>query len=627
RTPRCVSGVRPNALGRRSPVDSCPSSTPAEKDRQLTATGFLALGVKDVNQRFKTRFIMDNVDEQIDTVSKSVLGLTVSCARCHDHKFDPIPTTDYYALAGIFTSTDDCAGVKNKMGGGGLDYYVSTMLVRLSTGSPPPTAEEIAQLEKDTAEAKEKWDAIRGTPEGLKKAPNGQPTQRPFRLKYERLQAQLNEAKNPVSRADAVHGVRDASAIADTEVRIRGEAERLGPTVPRGFLSVLQVPGAPAVNPSQSGRLELAQWLTSPANPLTPRVAVNRIWQHLFGEGIVSSVDNFGVTGDVPSHPELLDFLAQRFLENDWSTKKLVRELVLTRAYQLGSEAPEAQHSTDPANHFVWRHSPRRLTAEEIRDAILATSGTLQGAAPTASPAKELKMIEMRDNGAEARGIHTSAGSARYRSIYLPLLRGVIPASLEAFDPVTQTMVTGRRDATTVPTQALYLLNSTFVRTHSLALGEKVAGDSTHTGAEWQEKVYQRVLGRRPTPEETARNAQFLTDYAAAWTEANPPVIAAADVAAPVTAESGESPTTDAGAATATATAAAGGQTANASANAATPLTAQAAAAAAVANPDDIQRADERAPEPEIQPTGPQAAAWAALIQSLQASAEFRFIR
>src|SRR4051812_22283137 len=148
-------------------------ATGAERDRLVTATGFLALGVKDVNQRFKVRFEMDNVDEQIDVVTRSTLALTVSCARCHDHKFDPIPQTDYYALAGIFTSTDNRAGVRNKMGGGGRDYSAPTMLARLSTASPPPPAADVAKLKVQLAQAKEKWDAIRGTPEGLTKGTNG----------------------------------------------------------------------------------------------------------------------------------------------------------------------------------------------------------------------------------------------------------------------------------------------------------------------------------------------------------------------------------------------------------------------------------------------------------------------
>ena len=160
--------------------------------------------------------------------------------------------------------------------------------------------------------------------------------------------------------------MRDAKAVGDTELRVRGEAEKLGPTVPRGFLTAFAVPDAATVNPKQSGRLELAQWLTSPKNPLTPRVIVNRVWQHLFGQGIVSTVDNFGVTGDTPSHPELLDHLATRFVRDGWSVKKLVRALVLSRAYQLSSEATASSsrgRSGEPAGlaaHARGGWTPRR---------------------------------------------------------------------------------------------------------------------------------------------------------------------------------------------------------------------------------------------------------------------------
>ena len=397
--------------------DLLPAATPAEHDRQLVATGFLALGVKDVNQRFKERFIMDNVDEQIDAVSRSFLALTVSCARCHDHKFDPIPTTDYYALAGIFTSTDDAAGVRNKMGGGGLDYYDPSMLVKLTSDVPEPPAEQVAKLKAEVEEKKKAWDAIRGTPEGLKPAANGKPTQRPFRLAFEKAQNELLALSDPAARGFAVHGVRDSKVIADTEVRIRGEAERIGPTVPRGFLTTFQVPGTSAVNAQQSGRLELAKWLTSPQNPLTARVAVNRIWQHLFGDGIVTTVDNFGVKGDVPSNPQLLDHLANEFIHEGWSVKKLVREIVLSHAYQLGGEVPPGYRDADPANRLIWRHAPRRLDAEEMRDTMLASSGRLQTMPPEASAAKSLRMVEMRDNGPEAKQITEAADHALYRSV------------------------------------------------------------------------------------------------------------------------------------------------------------------------------------------------------------------
>lgn len=579
--------------------DLLQASSSGERDRLLTATGFLALGVKDVNQRFKTRFIMDNVDEQIDTVTRSVLGLTASCARCHDHKFDPISVTDYYALAGIFTSTEDCAGVRNKMGGSGLAYYDPKNLVTLSTEAPTAPQEEIERLEAEVTQAKEAFAAIKGTPEGTAKGPDGKPKQRALRLKAEALEAKLLALTDPAHRGVAVHGVREGKTIADTEVRIRGEAERLGPTVPRGFLSVLRVPDAPTIQPEHSGRLELAQWLTSSQNPLTPRVIVNRVWAQLFGQGLVNTVDNFGVKGDIPSHPELLDYLARQFMQDGWSLKKLVRSLALTHTYQLGSEAPPSYHEIDPANRLVWRHTSRRLDAEEMRDAMLASSGRLMARPQEGSPVKELRMVEMRDNGPEARQINTKADGALFRSVYLPLLRGVTPKALEAFDPVSQTLVTGQRDATTVPTQALYLLNSTFVRQQSLALAERVAADRERFDAERLQQLYALILGREPSAEEAARDGAFLTQYANLYRLENPSPASVAHE--PLLAENSHSETSETGGAAATVDAA--------------------------ANPDDVDRSDPVAKEPGIEPRTPQIAAWMSLIQSLYASAEFRFVR
>jgi hypothetical protein len=560
-----------------------------EQDRLLTATGFLALGVKDVNQRFKVRFVMDNVDEQIDAVTRSVLGLTVTCARCHDHKFDPVPQADYYALAGIFTSTDNCAGVRNKMGGGGLDYYDPAMLVKLGSNVTPPPSAQIEKLQAEVAEAKRAWDGIRGTPEGLKVAADGYPTQRPYRLKYEKLQADLLALTDPVARGFAAHGVRDAQVIADTEIRIRGEAEKLGPVVPRGFLTAFEVPGAAKINPQLSGRLELANWLVSPKNPLVARVAVNRVWQHLFGQGIVSTVDNFGTTGAPPSHPELLDYLAAKFIADGWSVKKLVRSIVLTRAYQLSPDATQAHLVADPSNKLVWRHSPRRMSAEEVRDSLLATSGVLDLKRPAASPVQQLKMVEMLDNGKEARAVSEKADVSKCRSVYLPLIRGVTPHALEAFDPVDQTLVTGNRDSTTVPAQSLFLLNSAFVRKQSLALAERLLKAKATSDAERISEAYRLALGRTPNKVEVARAKAFLDEYESAAREFYPDNLAPrprpVKVAAPKKPD--EPP----------------------------------------ADPDQIDQTGEPVNEEYVRPGDAKSAAWLAFVQALFGSAEFRFVR
>ncbi len=500
--------------------DLLPAASQRQRDEQLVATGFLALGVRDVNQRFKTRFVMDNVDEQIDTITRSMLALTASCARCHDHKFDPIPTTDYYALAGIFRSSDLCSGLRNKMGGGGLDYYDTALLLPLGGVRPagPDAAgrAEIARLTKAVAEARAEFQAIAGTAQGKAPGPDGRPNQMVARLKMVKLQDELGKLTDPARRGPVAFGVRDAATVGDTELRIRGEAEKLGPLVPRGFLSLLDVPDVPKINPAQSGRLELARWLSSPHNPLTPRVMVNRVWHHLFGQGLVTTVDNFGVTGDTPSHPELLDDLAARFVADGWSVKRLVRRLVLSRAYQLGPEAPATHVAIDPANRLLWRHAPRRLDAEEIRDAMLAASGALDRTPPAGSPAMALQVIELPNDGPLARRLAAEAEASVHRSIYLPLLRGLTPRALEVFDFAEQGLVTGSRDTTTVAPQALYLLNDPFVRRQAHFLAERLLADGQADDAGRLIRAYRLTLGRPATAAELQRAARYLAEYQAA---------------------------------------------------------------------------------------------------------------
>jgi hypothetical protein len=571
--------------------DLLPSGTPEQHDEQLIATGFLALGVKDVNQRYKVRFVMDNIDEQIDTVSRSVLGLTASCARCHDHKFDPIPTTDYYALAGIFHSTDLCAGLRNKMGGGGLDYYDSQMLLFVGPQlAPDPDAEKkIEAARQAAATAKEEFEKLRDDPAGDEPGRNGRPKRQIARQKMRKLQQELQALTDPAANGRQVAlGVREAKTIGDTEIRVRGEAEKLGPTVPRGFLTVANFADTPRIDPAHSGRLELAQWLTSPQNPLTSRVIVNRIWQHLFGQGIVKSVDNFGVTGDVPSHPDLLDHLATRFVREGWSIKKLVRAIVLTRAYQLSADDLPANAPIDPSARFVWRHQPRRLEAEEIRDATLAVSGQLDLTRPADAPAQELKVTELRNNGPEARRLGEFIATSHHRSVYLPLLRDITPGSLAVFDFAEQGMVTGNRDTTTVAPQALYLLNDPFVRRQSLNLAERLLARSDLEESARVDAAYRVALGRAATASEVERAQAYLAEYEAAAQDlpsAPPP---------PATPE---------------------------------PTAVAAAPKAAPANPDEADQTDEPVAEEVILAPNPRVAAWGSFCQALLGSAEFRYLK
>ena len=596
--------------------DLLPAGSEEQRKEQLIATGFLALGVKDVNQRFKVRYVMDNIDEQIDTVTRSVLGLTVSCARCHDHKFDPIPTAEYYSLAGIFNSTDLCDGLRNKMGGGGLDYYDTDKLLILSKPAEVDEAHaaKIAEAKQKADDAKAEFERVRDSADAQKPGPNGRPMQQIARQKWNRAQAQYVALTDPTATSEIALGVRDAKTIGDTEIRYRGEAEQLGPKVPRGVITVVHGPAQPVIPANQSGRLELAQWLTDPANPLASRVIVNRVWHHLFGEGIVRTTDNFGVTGDRPSHPELLDHLAHRFVNNAWSLKSLIRQVVLTRTYQLSSESTAAHLTADPENRLVWRHSPRRLSAEEIRDAQLAASGKLDSAREAGSAAKELRVIELRNNGPEAKKIVDHANASLRRSVYLPLLRTIVPKSLEVFDFAEQGLVTGARDTTTVPTQALYLLNDGFVRKQALALAELLVAKAEVTDDQRIDEAYLRVLGRHAQPEEIERARTYITEFSSEAqvaladvfaAQAQADAVAAAEPTQTSEPKKPDAPVTDANSA----------------------LAAAQAQAAQLANPDDVAQEEEVVVEVPIVARDAKTAAWHSFVQALVGSAEFRYVR
>lgn len=588
--------------------DLLPAANNAERDRLLIATGFVALGPKDVNQRFKARFKMDNVDDQIDTVTRSTMALTVSCARCHDHKFDPILTTDYYALASIFTSTDDAAGLTSRMGGASLQYYDPKLLGYLSTAdkAPKPPADQVEKLKAEVAIAKKAFDdMVKKDADDQKANPNRAPytkEQKKERLEIVRNYTQLKEDLQLINDLGelgyGVHSAREG-IITDTAVRIRGVEERHGPVVPRGYLSLISLKNAPKIPADHSGRLELAQWITDPDNPLTARVYANRAWQHLFGVGIVNTVDNFGSMGDQPSNPQLLDYLAKDFIHNGWSTKKLIREIVLSHAYRLGTEIPAGYKEIDPADRLIWRHAPRRLESEEIRDSILAASGQLDLSQPHGSPSMALRMIEMRDDGPVVKSILESADRSRYRSIYLPQLRGEVPRPLAAFDPVSQTLVTGQREETTVPTQALFMLNSPFIHEQSLNFASSLLSSSHLSDARRIRTAYERVLSREPSAQDAARAKAFLIRYATAWSKAHP--------------------------------------------NSPTPMRAHAITISSTTtsitagimrsdnlgqdDPDDTSKQSAETAPPIPSPENPKEAAWAAFVQSLFGSAEFQFAR
>lgn len=459
--------------------DLLPAESDAQRDRQLVATGFLALGAKPA-KAMNENFDMDVVDDQIAAVGSGILGLSVACARCHDHKHDPIPARDYYALAGIFQSTETLWGnaAHEALTAPVTDLHV----LKAAPLAPPP---------KDFVETVLPVDSNTGKPRALPKS------------------------KHPAGTPLAM-GVRDRKEPADGRIALKGESKKLGDSVPRGFLTACVMPGDKTITEkSASGRLELARWLTRADHPLTARVMANRIWLHLFGQAIVGTPDDFGVYGDEPTHPELLDHLAARFSgEWRWSMKKMIRSLVLSRVYQLDSAADQRLTDLDPANRHYARHLRRRLDAESIRDRILQATGGLDLTPIDGS------VIRHRDIMVQlANQLHEP--SAR-RSIYLCYLRNSPPPELAPFDLPDGTSVMGRREVSALPAQSLFFLNSPFVVERSRALARELLAEGRQDEAAVAAGTMRHILGREPAAGEIERALALARDADAGLLAAQP---------------------------------------------------------------------------------------------------------
>jgi hypothetical protein len=320
------------------------------------------------------------------------------------------------------------------------------------------------------------------------------------------LEAELKSLAERGPRRPVAMTVRDDERAADTQIRIRGLVHQRGAEVPRGFLRVALHTEQPALTERQSGRRELADWLASPQNPLTARVFVNRVWHWLFGAGLVRTVDNFGTTGEAPSHPELLDHLALRFVEQGWSAKKLIREIVLSRTWQLAVASPSA---ADPDNRLFAHANRRRLDAEQLRDALLAVSGELQLdlGGPNITGAGE---INANDTGAQNIEYKYQFADTR-RSVYTPAFRNKRLELFEAFDFGDINAPVGSRHASTVAPQALYLLNHPFVLAQSRRAAERALASSAGD-EERLADVFRSTLGRAPNDRERAASLRHLAD-------------------------------------------------------------------------------------------------------------------
>jgi hypothetical protein len=311
------------------------------------------------------------------------------------------------------------------------------------------------------------------------------------------------------SQPELAMSARETAKPGDVAIHIRGDVKNLGDKAPRGMLQVVATSQSRPITRTQSGRLQLADWLVDPANPLTPRVAVNRAWQQLFGRGLVSTPDDFGVNGARPSHPELLDDLAARFVADGWSVKRLIREIVLSRTYGLASSSTAANHQRDPDNVWLWRHTPRRRSAEAFRDAVLAVAGRLDAARPSRSVVGDLPPFATPEFNSQF-ALKPDQLEHRHRSVYLPIVRGNLPESLRLFDFADPSMSTARRDETIVPAQASFLLNAPWMIEQAGHLADRVAAEAGSDDRARLDRLYQLAHGRLPTNDEHRRTRDFL---------------------------------------------------------------------------------------------------------------------
>ncbi len=652
--------------------DLLPAENAEQRNRQLVATGFLAIGAKPAAAMNKD-FPMDVVDNQIDVISTGVMGLSVACARCHDHKHDPIPTRDYYAMAGIFTSTqtlygnagnekltapptplhqlvsnwnpanataeaspdslalpegyhravrrlqpaihepltkapsqfkstaakfepDKFATVNNsnihgRLANSAKSYSVSFwfrnslpnnkrpitayLFSRAKLGDPSLPGDHIGiggthdssrsgklfvfngnarkqSLPGSTVVRPGSWnhvvlsrdgDKVRlflnGNQEIDSQLPATFGTTPDFCLvnrsdKFAPLQGSMADfaiweravsADEAVSLFDAsgrprgqlspgtAMGVRNRKKLSNCKIHIGGTSGKLGPEVPRGFLTAYATvqksdaaePTIPTIPTNRSGRRELAEWLTDPKHPQTARVMANRVWQHLFGRGIVATPDDFGVYGARPTNPQLLDHLAGRLVNNGWSIKQLIRTLVLTRTYQLDSACDPQLAESDPDNELVARHSRRRLDAESVRDSVLAASGQLNLQRPVGSDIHKIDRLINWPPG-EATNLHKPSD---YRSIYLCMLRHDPPKELVAFDLPDGVAEAGQRAETTSPTQSLFLLNNPFIVKQADLLAQRILTDHGNAN-DCVAEAFRHILRRDPTSEEMAQAIEYL---------------------------------------------------------------------------------------------------------------------
>ncbi len=529
--------------------DLMPAKSTEDRAENIIATGFLMVGDIEIVNPDKAKMETDHIDTQVGKIGQAFMGMTLSCVRCHDHKFDPIGVVDYYGIAGTLRSSPSShkmpdMGVWSTLNSTVLPETPAQLDARKKleadnqqriaslkdeqkklTDEKADVTKQLAALGKATS-ATVQVAATDNAEREVASAPEAKPANDKDALTKRRdeLDAQIKKLAGDIHHAEFFKdktprsfAMGDGPKPADMPIYVRGNPYAPSTVVPRGAVRVASWDKFPAIPAGQSGRLQLADWLADKRNPLTARVTVNRIWQKLFGTGLVPSVDYFGARGDVPTHSELLDHLATRFMQGGWSQKAFLRSLVLSRTYRLSSANEAAAMKLDPENKLYWRMNRQRLDAEAMRDSLLAISGEL-----TRNSGGPALVMENPENcgSLSLKGVnppnykHSKPRPSQEfeRTLYLPIFRSGTagPDRLRAFfDFVDPAMTAGQRSQTVVPTQTLFLLSNDLLRKRAQVLADKLIADEKSPDARL-EALWLRVFNRPITTAERDDALAFL---------------------------------------------------------------------------------------------------------------------
>ncbi len=468
---------------------------PGLRSEQIIATGFLALSRRYATAPFELMHL--TIEDAIETTGRAFLGMTPRCARCHDHKYDPVTRADYYGMYGLFAST--------RFPYAGSEEFQSKNLPR--TGFVPlvPEADAGRLLEQNRHRMEELRDQTARLAKEMKDGATNSPARRELEARFASLRLELKRRERSGAHPDlpVAYAVVEDKPV-DQYIQVRGEPAEPGPVVPRCAPRFLPGGGPLKIPPGGSGRREFAEWLSNPANPLTARVMVNRIWQHHFGKGLVTTPSNFGLRSEPPTHPELLDFLARSFVESGWSVKAMHRLILRSAAWQQEDAPPTP---IDPGNRWYGRFERQRLDAEAIRDAMLLVSGRLDDSPPGPHPFPPVEEWHWTQHN-PFKALYDS----NHRSVYLMRQRLQRHPFLALFDAPDANTSTDVRTSANVPSQALYLMNNPFVRDQAEAFATRLAAGSTSLEA----GVRQGVLlawGRPASAAEAGHGGDYIQRF------------------------------------------------------------------------------------------------------------------